>query len=241
MAQSAAAEPDSVARADVSDVPPTRGPDRSRLFTAPTGSTLEAGEWVVGATAASVRAPHLSVRYGLLSRLSLEGAYAVSPHRDVQVGAALLGAELQLGSGGMPLVLRSQVELPLENRYGRRLGEVLLLGAGRFGTAERALVLGAGWKGFRGLCRPEWEGCRPDWHGSSFGLVGGYLPVAPGVQLVTENHLQTMLISTTTGIRFSVGGLTAGAGLGCGATLLFGGGSRCSGPVVTASYRMGPR
>jgi hypothetical protein len=241
----AAAQTDSVAAPRDSVPEAGWAPDPSRLFEAPTGRTLPRGELFVGASASTPFSPlgrvgpipRLTAAYGVTSRVALRGGFQGSPDHRTEDGRVLVGAELGMGSDSAPLALRGEVDFPLDHVYGRRMGNVVLQGARQFGTPERALVVGAGWQGYRGLCRPEWTGCRSDWHGSTFGLVGGIVPLGPNAQFVTENRLRIESITTTTGARFGVGRVTAGVAVRGLASALFGGGVRFDGLLLSASYR----
>lgn len=237
----AAAQTDSVAAPRDSVPEAGWAPDPSRLFEAPTGRTLARGELLVDASTIALGGfgpvPGLTAAYGVTPRLALRGGFQGSPDHRTEDGRVLVGAELGMGSDSAPLALRGEVEFPLDNEYGRRMGNVVLQGARQLGKAERPLVLGAGWQGFRGLCRPEWTGCRRDWSGSWFVLAGGAVPLGRHAQFVTENRLRLGSITTTTGVRFGVGRVTAGVAARGLASGLFGGGVHLDGLLVSASYR----
>lgn len=214
----------------------------SYLWAAPTGRTLGQGELLVGIRFVP-DAPAPLLDYGLTDRITLMSgyvfrSYGTSPEgTPLQDGQAKIGASLQIGSADAPVAIRAQAHLPINHWLGRQLGDVELMGVRQWGDARTALTAGAGWRGYRSLCRPEWELCREDWQGNWFALGGGYVSLGNYVQLVSENYLRSGSVETSTGVRAGARGFTVGAAVGCGAFAGMGVGADCRGIQLNASYQ----
>lgn len=243
LAQTSNAPSDTASTRNAGPAPADWTGNPSYLWVAPTGRTLGQGELLVGVRGVP-DAPAPLLDYGLTNRLTLMSGYVFRSHgtspegTPIQDGEARIGANLQVGSADAPVAIRAQAHLPINHWLGRQLGDVELMGVRQWGDARTALTAGAGWRGFRSLCRPEWELCTEDWHGNWFALAGGYMSLGDHVQLVSENYLRSGSVETSTGIRAGARGLTVGAAVGCGAYAGMGVGADCSGIQLNASYQL---